>query len=878
MTRPLCVDLAPSASEAGLILKHECRIRVAFYWRTFVKIIKDKAVLLKVKHPNRITTVIPKSKQVSEHEVIVHWGIEELRVLRNLKIKVPNPITTRYDWPGKYKPFEHQRKTAEFLTMNQLAFCFSEQGCVDSETEYLSPEGWKKISEYREGKVAQYHPHSRSFEFVEPDAYVKLPCRNMVKLKTKNGIDQMLSPEHRVLLHDNKNPEKHVVMSADEVLLAHDRYHLGIKNDNKGSRKLGFDKVAFSSMSIPTALDGCGGEGLSYSNDELRLMVAVIADGHFGSPNTARCVVRLKKQRKKFRLRQLLTKANVKYSKNTCPSTGYAVFTFNAMRNVKVFDNEFWEASKSQLKIIADEVLRWDGCITRGKRFSTYNKQSADFVQYVFVSTGHTARVLENTRERRGKVETEYVVQIRDTQNLTLRSPNESAVPCNSTDGFKYCFTVPSTFLVFRRNGCVFASGNTGKTGSAIWAADYLMKAGIIKRALVVCPLSIMDSAWRNDLFSFAMHRRVDVAHGSKKKRVEVIQSKAEFVIINYDGIGTVRDELQAGGFDLIIADEATYLKNPSTTRWKMFKSLLKPETWVWLMTGTPAAQSPMDAYGLAKIVNPAAIPKYKTAFQDKVMFKITQFKWIPKKNANQIVHEVLQPAIRYSKEDCLDLPEQVYVTRDVELTKQQTAYYQMLVNRMAFVSDGETVSAPNAAVHINKLLQISSGTVYTDGDETLEFDVTKRYKVLKEVIDESVAKVLVFIPFRQSIEVIAEMLNKDKIASEKIHGGISAKKRTEVFKRFQEEDDPRVLLIQPQSAAHGVTLTAANTVVWWGPTFSLETFAQANARVHRQGQINRCTVVQLQGSPVERHAYNMLNNKIDIHSDLISLYKKILD
>ena len=105
----------------------------------------------------------------------------------------------------------------------------------------------------------------------------------------------------------------------------------------------------------------------------------------------------------------------------------------------------------------------------------------------------------------------------------------------------------------------------------------------------------------------------------------------------------------------------------------------------------------------------------------------------------------------------------------------------------------------------------------------------------------------------------------------------MSVNKRTDIFKRFQETDSPQVLIIQPQAAAHGITLTAANTVVWWGPTSSLETYAQANARVHRAGQDHKCTVVQLEGSFIEKRVYSLLDNRIDVHTKMIDLYKEIL-
>lgn len=438
-----------------------------------------------------------------------------------------------------------------------------------------------------------------------------------------------------------------------------------------------------------------------------------------------------------------------------------------------------------------------------------------------------------------------------------------------------------AAFLTMNRRAFCLNEQGTGKTGSVIWAADYLMKLGKVRRVLVICPLSIMDSAWRADLFKFAMHRQVDIAYGAKDKRRNIINGPAEFVIINYDGVEIVAEDIAKGGFDLIVIDEANAYKNAQTKRWKVLNSLLTPDTWLWMMTGTPAAQSPLDAYGLAKLVNPGGVPKYFTSFRDQVMVKLTNFKWVAKANATQTVYNALQPAIRFTKDECLDLPEMTYVKRTVELTKQQQKYYDLLKKRMVVQASGEEITSVNAAVNMSKLLQISCGAVYSDTGETLEFDISKRYNVLTEVIDESSQKVLVFVPFKHVISILADQLNKDGYTTEVISGDVSAAKRTDIFHRFQTDSagtGTRVLVIQPQAAAHGVTLTAANTVVWWGPTSSLETYAQANARVHRSGQRHPSTVVQLTGSPVERHVYHLLDNKIDVHSKIVDLYKDLLE
>jgi len=436
---------------------------------------------------------------------------------------------------------------------------------------------------------------------------------------------------------------------------------------------------------------------------------------------------------------------------------------------------------------------------------------------------------------------------------------------------------VTAAFLTMHRRAFCFSEQGTAKTGCVIWAADYLMKLGIIRRVLVLCPLSIMQSAWQSDLFHCAMHRSVTVAHHrNAQRRRELIREGADFVILNYDGLEIVKDEIiKDGRFDLIVADEANYLKNVSTTRWKTAAKVIRPDSWVWLLTGTPAAQSPEDAYGLARIVNPAGVSKFLGAFKDTVMNKITQFKWVPKPNATETVHRVLQPAIRFTKDECLDLPEMTYVTREVPLSKQQEKYYQQMRTEMLMMAAGEEISAVNAAAKLTKLLQISAGSAYADNKEVVDFDCRSRMNALKEVIDESSHKVLVFAPYRHSIFAVTQELKKSGYTVAVIDGSVPPGKRTETFNRFQTTPEPRILVIQPQAASHGVTLHAANTIVWWSPVMSIETYLQANARVHRAGQKNKTTVVHLQGSSVERKVYRMLQDKVNIHEDLVGLYKE---
>ena len=433
-----------------------------------------------------------------------------------------------------------------------------------------------------------------------------------------------------------------------------------------------------------------------------------------------------------------------------------------------------------------------------------------------------------------------------------------------------------AAFLTMHKKAFVFSEPGTGKTLSALWAADYLMQRGDVRRCLILCPLSIMQSAWMGDLNQSIIHRSAVVAHHSQaSRRIEMVQQSYEFVITNYDGLNLIADEIiNDGRFDLIIVDEANAYKTITTKRWKALKSLITPTTHLWMMTGTPASQSPADAYGLARLVNPEGVPKFFTGWRDKVLQKLTQFRWIPKVSAPDEVHRALQPAIRFTKAQCLDLPPVLTTTREVPLTPQQAKYYNLLKERMMVQAAGETITAVNAAAGVSKLLQISCGAAYTDEKEVVEFDSAPRLAVLEEILDETSRKVIIFALFRSTIDGIHTHLLKKNITAECIHGDVPPTKRADIIRRFQTEKDPRVLVMQPQASAHGITLTAADTVVFYGPLMSVEQYTQCIARADRKGQdSDKVTVVHIEGSPIEKKMFKALQGKVTDHALLTELF-----
>jgi len=267
-------------------------------------------------------------------------------------------------------------------------------------------------------------------------------------------------------------------------------------------------------------------------------------------------------------------------------------------------------------------------------------------------------------------------------------------------------------------------------------------------------------------------------------------------------------------------------------------------------------------------------VPKFFTAWRDQVMHKVTLFKWAAKANAPELVHEALQPAIRFTKEACLDLPPVITMTREIALTPQQAKYYNLLKDKMMVYAAGETISAVNAAAGVSKLLQISCGAAYTDDREVVEFDSAPRLGVLEEILEETTRKVIIFALFRSIIDTIHTHLSNRGIPNECIHGSVTPPKRADIIRRFQNESEPRVLVMQPQATAHGITLTAADTVIFYGPLMSVEQYVQCIARADRKGQdSDKVTVIHIQGSPIEKKMFKALQDKVSDNSLLTEMF-----
>jgi SNF2 family DNA or RNA helicase len=212
-----------------------------------------------------------------------------------------------------------------------------------------------------------------------------------------------------------------------------------------------------------------------------------------------------------------------------------------------------------------------------------------------------------------------------------------------------------------------------------------------------------------------------------------------------------------------------------------------------------------------------------------------------------------------------------MFADREVALTKEQTeAYRQMVSSLRAELAAGQLL-AVNEAVKLGKLLQICCGAAYSTSGATVLVDVSTRVAELLDIIAKSEGKVLVFVPFTSALEQIAEKVGQHYHVGV-VNGSTSKPARDKVFREFQHGRDMRVLVANAGTLSHGLTLTAANTIVWFGPPTSSGQYLQANARVTRPGQTKSTFIMHLIGSPVEKRVYSRLRKRQGMQGLLLDI------
>lgn len=418
----------------------------------------------------------------------------------------------------------------------------------------------------------------------------------------------------------------------------------------------------------------------------------------------------------------------------------------------------------------------------------------------------------------------------------------------------------------------------TGKTLATLWALDLLLANSLIKKSLIVAPLSVIGSVWADEIFLSFRHRKCVILHGSKQQRIAKLRtSDAEFFIINTDGIKVIEEELAQALFDVIVIDELTSFKDSKTDRFKSMKYIAKNCNVVWGLTGSPASEGPKDAYGQAKLVNPnnVHLPRYFTKYKEMVMEKdeYLEHVWNPKPGWEHVVARILSPSIRFELRDCVDLPATIYVDRQVNMSKEQKDAYDKMSKEFAAEVDNKLIVASNAGVKYSKLLQISSGVVLdVDGNPVTLNAKSKMEEVVSIFKEGGKEPVIVYISYVQAIFELQKFLSKYRVRI--IYGGVPLEERNKTIRDFQDGLIDFILM-QPITASHGITLTRSSTIIWYTPFLSNERTRQANARIVRTGQTKTQLIVRLFVSDKERQVYQALDKKEDLSQLLLNLYKQ---
>ena len=420
-------------------------------------------------------------------------------------------------------------------------------------------------------------------------------------------------------------------------------------------------------------------------------------------------------------------------------------------------------------------------------------------------------------------------------------------------------------------------SFGTGKTRSAIWAADYLRRTEDVGPVLVTAPLSTLGPVWEAELFRLDARAKVQVLYGTKQQRLDALAQNSEWYIINHHGLDLISNELCQKGFQIFVIDELAVLRNSRTQWWRAANRIIHSGIrYVWGLTGSPTPKAPTDAWAQIKLLTPDRTTRSFTRFKDATMRQVSPFRWVKRAGAGALIHEQMQPSVRYALEDVMELPQSVYRTFKIDLEPAAAKAYKLMVDKLRMqTNNGETITAANEGVLQSKLLQVACGFIYTDTKGVFKLPVKPRLDALLSIVEQTTRKFICFVPFTHALEGVAAHLQAadEKIAV--VHGQTPVGQRNRIFRAFQEDDELRGIVAHPGCMAHGLTLTAANTIIWYSPTNSFETYEQANARIVRPGQTSKTLIAHLLGTGVERAVYQRLRDRSSFQGLLLELFHR---
>lgn len=449
---------------------------------------------------------------------------------------------------------------------------------------------------------------------------------------------------------------------------------------------------------------------------------------------------------------------------------------------------------------------------------------------------------------------------------------------------------VTAAFIVLNPRCYVLSDCRLGKTGSLILAMDYLQRQRMFEGGvLVITTVTTMPSVWGCGIRETLPNDSVRIVHGPGKK--EALATSSAWYVTNYDSVRLNLDmfmeAVKAKRIGAIVVDELTHVGNSSSQRHKAICKLINETNLQYAvgMTGSPGS-NPEPVYGMAKTINPTKLPvRTKMGWMDLTTYSYGPQPYMrrPKAGVGKIIHDTLSPAIRFKKEDVLDLPPIVYQNRECALSSEQKRMVEEFrEDAVAFAKSGEVITAANAAVVMSKLLQVPLGFVIRE-DNTIDLDHDDRTLTIREAVEETDRKVVIFSMFKHRLKVLCDELNKAKHNTAMIDGSIKGDVRAQILYDFQHKDKPRVLCCHPVTVGFGTELSAADTMIFDGPpVLGNFTYMQALERLSSaKQQAAKISVIKVMASSEERSMFKRLDAGQAAGQAIASLfedYKKGVD
>jgi len=418
----------------------------------------------------------------------------------------------------------------------------------------------------------------------------------------------------------------------------------------------------------------------------------------------------------------------------------------------------------------------------------------------------------------------------------------------------------------------------TGKTLTTIALLGRAFLNGLIYRVLIVAPLSVTN-VWAEEFKKFAAFDYVlAVLEGHSGKKVDILRHMTgtglQVVVLNYESTWRLEEELRKWKPDVIVCDESSRIKNPNAKQSKALHRLAKHAKYRLILTGTPIQNNPLDFFSQYKVLDERIFGPSYYAFRSRyaTMGGYGNHQIVGYKNLQELVQKAHSVAYRVTKEEALDLPEMVDEIRYVTLDPQGMKIYESLeTSSYAELLKGEVV-VRNILTQLLRLQQVTGGFIRDDEGGPVQQVSKAKLMALEEIIDDVLGegkKLVIFARFVPEIDAISKLLAEKGIRHSVISGEI--KNRSEQVQQFQENPEVKVFVGQIQTTGLGLTLTAANTAIFYSMDFNYANYSQARSRIHRIGQRNTCTYIHLVAKDtIDEKVLKALQRKEDVAKLLV--------